>query len=305
MTTTRCDTCWNLWEFCTCGGARDPDDGEWGHRGDGWGDGAGWGDDGRAEEDERGDGDSAGSGGGNDGEWLPQDQRWLEALELEPPVDADQVKRAHRAMARTHHPDAGGSSDRFRLITEAKDGLLQCVRDGGGVYAGPPQSQPPGDRSDRRADSRPSDGWEDVPDERVERERKRKAEEEQRQRDLAAARAQQRREREARLVQERRRREELLRKSRVSNWSIAAVVGCVVAGAAVAFIGGEPGNLAAFGVVPGGLAAWVASDSFREGNYWTPKAAVAGGLAGGIMAAFWLPLIILAVVLGVMTALSD
>ena len=42
----------------------------------------------------------------------------------------DQAKRAFRAAAAVHHPDAGGSADAFRLITTARDVLVAAIRDG-------------------------------------------------------------------------------------------------------------------------------------------------------------------------------
>ena len=50
---------------------------------------------------------------------LPEDLRTVEA-----------INRAFRAASRLHHPDAGGSTDAFRLISNARDVLLAAF--GGG-----------------------------------------------------------------------------------------------------------------------------------------------------------------------------
>lgn len=41
-----------------------------------------------------------------------------------------QVARAYRAAVQVHHPDKGGSADAFRLITSARDVLVQAIRAG-------------------------------------------------------------------------------------------------------------------------------------------------------------------------------
>ena len=38
-----------------------------------------------------------------------------------------EIKKAFRKLARTHHPDSGGSPEAFRKIVEAKDNLLALV----------------------------------------------------------------------------------------------------------------------------------------------------------------------------------
>lgn len=42
----------------------------------------------------------------------------------------DQARRAFRTAAAVHHPDAGGSADAFRLITRARDVLVEAIRAG-------------------------------------------------------------------------------------------------------------------------------------------------------------------------------
>jgi hypothetical protein len=54
------------------------------------------------------------------------DREHREALDL--PIDGalkpSQIKAAFRRLAKTAHPDAGGSDERYRRIAEARDALL-------------------------------------------------------------------------------------------------------------------------------------------------------------------------------------
>ncbi len=52
----------------------------------------------------------------------------LAELELEDPVDYAQIKRQHRRLVMTHHPDRGGSKEKLQTINAAMD-LLE------GLYA--------------------------------------------------------------------------------------------------------------------------------------------------------------------------
>jgi hypothetical protein len=46
-------------------------------------------------------------------------------LPMEGSLEAAQITAAFRRLAKTAHPDAGGSSERYRRITEARDALLE------------------------------------------------------------------------------------------------------------------------------------------------------------------------------------
>jgi hypothetical protein len=54
-----------------------------------------------------------------------QEHRELLRLEPEGALTPSQIKAAFRRLAKTAHPDAGGSSDHYRRITEARDALLR------------------------------------------------------------------------------------------------------------------------------------------------------------------------------------
>jgi len=45
--------------------------------------------------------------------------RFYEALEIEPTASAEEIKRAYRKLALLHHPDKGGSQERFKDISAA------------------------------------------------------------------------------------------------------------------------------------------------------------------------------------------
>jgi hypothetical protein len=53
-----------------------------------------------------------------------KEYRKLLSLPLEGKLEIVQIKTAYRKLAKTEHPDMGGSDERFVLITEAKDALI-------------------------------------------------------------------------------------------------------------------------------------------------------------------------------------
>jgi hypothetical protein len=55
------------------------------------------------------------------------DQEFREVLDLplEGPLTPSQIKAAFRLLAKSAHPDAGGSGEHYRRITEARDALLK------------------------------------------------------------------------------------------------------------------------------------------------------------------------------------
>lgn len=55
------------------------------------------------------------------------DQEFREVLDLpmEGPLTPSQIKAAFRLLAKTAHPDAGGSGEHYRRIAEARDTLLK------------------------------------------------------------------------------------------------------------------------------------------------------------------------------------
>jgi hypothetical protein len=59
-------------------------------------------------------------------EFDDDDQEHREALELplEGALEPSQINTAFRRLAKTAHPDAGGSDDHYRRIAEARDALL-------------------------------------------------------------------------------------------------------------------------------------------------------------------------------------
>ena len=80
----------------------------------------------------------------------------LGVLGLRGPVDAEEVKRAYRRLARDLHPDAGGDVERFRVVQAAYDAL----RDGTDVVAGGPAPQARSASVDQRWWDGPS-AWHD------------------------------------------------------------------------------------------------------------------------------------------------
>jgi hypothetical protein len=59
------------------------------------------------------------------------DQEHREALKLplEGELTATEIKAAFRRLAKTAHPDAGGSNEDYRRIAEARDALLDQLED--------------------------------------------------------------------------------------------------------------------------------------------------------------------------------
>lgn len=53
--------------------------------------------------------------------------RQLLELPVEGELEETQIKTAYRRMAKTAHPDVGGSHELFVKITEARDTLLECI----------------------------------------------------------------------------------------------------------------------------------------------------------------------------------
>lgn len=62
---------------------------------------------------------------------LDDDQEHREALRLpiEGELTATEIKAAFRRLAKTAHPDAGGSNEDYRRIAEARDALLDQLED--------------------------------------------------------------------------------------------------------------------------------------------------------------------------------
>lgn len=61
----------------------------------------------------------------------PPDARpaaWWEVLGVTPDADADAVKAAYRSLARTRHPDMGGTNDAMAELNDARDQGLDAVR---------------------------------------------------------------------------------------------------------------------------------------------------------------------------------
>jgi curved DNA-binding protein CbpA len=46
-------------------------------------------------------------------------------LPMEGALEPSEITAAFRRLAKTAHPDAGGSNERYRAITEARDALLE------------------------------------------------------------------------------------------------------------------------------------------------------------------------------------
>ena len=59
------------------------------------------------------------------------DTRYRDLLNLprEGMLEPSQIKAAFRRLAKTAHPDGGGSNEQFHRITEARDALLERTRD--------------------------------------------------------------------------------------------------------------------------------------------------------------------------------
>lgn len=58
---------------------------------------------------------------------LPAPEQWWTVLGVPPTADADTIRTAYRALARQHHPDAGGSHETFVRIQTAYDQAMQKV----------------------------------------------------------------------------------------------------------------------------------------------------------------------------------
>ncbi len=58
---------------------------------------------------------------------LDDDKEHREVLDLpmEGALEPSQINAAFRRLAKTAHPDAGGSSERYRAITDAREALLE------------------------------------------------------------------------------------------------------------------------------------------------------------------------------------
>lgn len=52
---------------------------------------------------------------------------WWEVLGVEPNADVQAVKNAFRALAKTHHPDAGGDPEDFKRLRGAYDQALAAL----------------------------------------------------------------------------------------------------------------------------------------------------------------------------------
>jgi DnaJ domain len=50
-------------------------------------------------------------------------------LPLDGALDPSEIKAAFRRLAKTTHPDGGGSNEQFHRITQARDALLERARD--------------------------------------------------------------------------------------------------------------------------------------------------------------------------------
>jgi hypothetical protein len=58
-----------------------------------------------------------------------QEHREILKLPLEGELTATEIKTAFRRLAKTAHPDAGGSNEDYRRIAEARDALLDQLED--------------------------------------------------------------------------------------------------------------------------------------------------------------------------------
>jgi len=55
------------------------------------------------------------------------EQEWWEVLGVSPDADKTAIVNAYRALAKIHHPDAGGNADDFRRLREAYEAGLRAV----------------------------------------------------------------------------------------------------------------------------------------------------------------------------------
>jgi hypothetical protein len=74
-----------------------------------------------------------------------------EVLGVSPSASPEEIRRAYLALARRHHPDAGGSADQMRRLNEAWAALSTA---GGSI---------PASRVRRRAETTPPPTWEPEP----------------------------------------------------------------------------------------------------------------------------------------------
>ena len=54
--------------------------------------------------------------------------KYFTILSMKPNLDLQQVDRAYRHAARTHHPDKGGSPEEFRKIKNARDKIAEKLK---------------------------------------------------------------------------------------------------------------------------------------------------------------------------------
>lgn len=79
----------------------------------------------------------------------------LAALGLPPGANADDVRAARRALAKTHHPDVGGDAGEMQAVNEAADAMLERL-------AGQPEADrptPPPRPTPAPAPGRSSGSW--------------------------------------------------------------------------------------------------------------------------------------------------
>jgi len=50
---------------------------------------------------------------------MPATKDYYDILGVKKSASADEIKKAFRKLARKHHPDAGGSEEKFKEINEA------------------------------------------------------------------------------------------------------------------------------------------------------------------------------------------
>lgn len=55
----------------------------------------------------------------------PPGSHWTEVLGLPMTATADQIRAKHRELAKTAHPDQGGSQEKMALLTDARDRALK------------------------------------------------------------------------------------------------------------------------------------------------------------------------------------
>ena len=55
-------------------------------------------------------------------------KRYFTSLSLKPTLDLQQVDRAYKHAARTHHPDKAGSAEEFRKIKNSRDKIAEKLK---------------------------------------------------------------------------------------------------------------------------------------------------------------------------------